>query len=67
MATAPEKRSRTLPPIRCTESLEVALMRLAVRDEREFTDYVRKVLERHAFGHAANMGPDFADSQIDRA
>lgn len=58
-----EKRTRQLPPVRIDEQLEVALMRLAMRDERSVTEYVRLVLERHAFGHARMVGQDLFDDQ----
>ena len=50
-----EKCSRQLPAIRITESLETALMRLAARDDRTLSEFIRLVLERHAFGHAASV------------
>ena len=56
----PEKCIRQLPTIRITESLETALMRLAARDERVLSDYIRLTLERHAFGHAISVMRDDA-------
>lgn len=53
---AGERRICNLPTIRISESLEVALMRLASRDERSLSDYVWRVLEKHAFGHASSLG-----------
>lgn len=50
-----EKRIAQLPPIRCSDTLEAALMRLATRDDRKLTEYVRLVLERHCFGMAATL------------
>lgn len=47
-----EKCTRNLPPVRVPESLEVALMRLAARDDRTLSEYIKLVLSRHAFGHA---------------
>ncbi len=57
----PEKRMRVLPSLRVGELLENALMRLAARDDRPLSDYVRKVLENHCFGHARSLD---ADSQM---
>lgn len=53
-----EKCTVLMPSIRITESLERALQRLAMRDERSFSEYVRKTLERHAFGHACSLEAD---------
>lgn len=50
-----EKCTAQLPPLRITERLETALMRLAARDDRALSDYLRIVLEKHAFGHAASV------------
>lgn len=52
-----EKRIRQLPAIRISESLEVALLRLSARHDRSLSEYVRAVLEQHAFGHAQSMLP----------
>ncbi len=51
-----DKCTATLPPMRVGEPLEQALMRLAARDDRALSDYVRLVLERHCFGHAQSVG-----------
>jgi hypothetical protein len=53
---AHEKRITQLPPVRCSETLAQALMRLAAEDDRTLSEYVRRVLERHVFGHAASLG-----------
>ena len=50
-----EKCIRQLPTIRISDTLETALMRLAARDERSLSEYIRLSLERHAFGHAASF------------
>jgi hypothetical protein len=52
-----EKCVAQLPPLRVSERLETALMRLAARDERALSDYIRVVLEHHVFGHVGNV-PD---------
>jgi len=52
-----EKCTAQLPPLRVSERLEMALMRLAARDERVLSDYIRIVLEHHVFGHAGTV-PD---------
>lgn len=62
-----EKRTRTLPPIRLSDTLEATLMRLAARDDRPLSEYVRRVLERHAFGHACMVDGDPDSSNTDRA
>lgn len=50
-----EKCIRQLPAIRVGEATETALMRLAAREERTLSEYIRRVLERHAFGHACSV------------
>jgi hypothetical protein len=55
-----EKCTRQLPAIRISETTETALMRLAARDERSLSEYIRLTLERHAFGHAASLVADDA-------
>lgn len=50
-----EKCIRQLPTIRIGDTLEMVLMRMAARDDRTLSEYVRLVLERHAFGHAASV------------
>ena len=52
MDDRPEKCTRALPQVRVGESLETALMRLASHEERTLSDYIRKALESHVFGHA---------------
>jgi hypothetical protein len=56
----PEKRVRTLPAIRISETLENALMRLAAHDDRTLSGYVVRVLEKHVFGHALSLDADTA-------
>lgn len=58
-----EKRVAQLPAIRVGESLEQALMRLAARDERSLSDYLFRLLWRHAFGHAATHAAHMAAKQ----
>jgi hypothetical protein len=55
---AAEKCIRQLPAIRISDTLETALMRLAARDERSLSEYIRLTLERHAFGHATSLMKD---------
>jgi hypothetical protein len=52
-----EKRVRTLPPLRVSEPLETALMRLAASDDRKLSEYVHLVLWRHCFGAAHMVAP----------
>lgn len=53
-----EKRTQSLPSIRVSERLEVALMRSAAADGRELSDYIRRVLELHEFGRHGNSVVD---------
>lgn len=48
-----EKRVCQLPPLRVSEPLEQALMRLAAAEDRKLSEYVHLVLHRHCFGRAA--------------
>lgn len=57
------KCTAELPQIRISERLEQALNRLAARDDRKLSDYVRLILERHAFGHASSVTEDPASCQ----
>jgi hypothetical protein len=57
------KCTSTLPALRVSERLETALMRLAARDDRALSDYIRLVLERHAFGHAGSLADEAAGCQ----
>lgn len=52
---ANEKCIRQLPTIRISDTLEMLLMRMAAQDDRKLSEYVRLVLERHVFGHAASL------------
>lgn len=56
-----EKCTAQLPPLRISERLERALMRAAARDDRALSDYVRRALELHCFGHVGINGADDAD------
>jgi hypothetical protein len=53
-----EKCTRQLPAVRVSESVETSLMRLAARDERTLSEYIRLTLERHVFGHARTLQDD---------
>lgn len=55
-----DKCTSQLPAMRVSERLETTLMRLAAADDRALSDYIRRVLERHCFGHAANAADDDA-------
>lgn len=50
-----EKCTRQLPPVRIPESLEMALHRLAARDERSLSEYIKLILSRHCFGHGSSL------------
>lgn len=50
-----EKCIRQLPPLRISETLETALMRLAAGQERTLSDYIKLVLSHHAFGHSTSI------------
>lgn len=63
----PEKCTRQLPPVRISETLEVALHRLAAVNERSLSEYIKLVLSRHAFGHAAMLEHCNQEGQRDGA
>jgi hypothetical protein len=56
-----EKCTAQLPPLRVSERLERALMRGAARDDRALSDYIRRALELHCFGHVGGNGADDSD------
>ena len=58
MPSTAEKCTSSLPSMRVSESLEIALLKLASREDRKLTEYVRRVLERHVFGHVVSLGDD---------
>jgi hypothetical protein len=62
-----EKAVRSLPSIRVEEPLEIALMRLAQREERKLSDYIKRVLRQHVFGHAESLFQDSAFDEDSRA
>lgn len=64
---ATEKCTRQLPPVRVPETLELALHRLAARDERSLSEYVKLVLSRHAFGHGASVDVNADGGNEERA
>lgn len=62
-----EKCTRSLPPIRVTETLETKLMRLAAQDDRSLSEYVKLVLLHHVDGHAHSLTFDTEEHQQGRA
>jgi hypothetical protein len=50
-----EKCTQSLPPVRVGVTLETTLMRLAARDDRSLSEYIRHALTLHAMGHAATL------------
>ena len=53
-----EKCTHNLPTVRVSETLLVALMKLAARDERVLSEYIRRALTQHAFGHASTVADE---------
>lgn len=62
-----EKCIRQLPPLRVTEPLETALMRLAANQERTLSEYIKLVLSHHVFGHALSMDAHASNDNQERA
>lgn len=54
----PEKRIFNLPMLRVEQSLWDSLNHSAAADDRSLSDYVRRVLWKHEFGHARTVGQD---------
>ena len=63
MPATPEKCISSLPSVRVSESLEIALLKLASKSDRRLSEYIRHVLERHAFGHAMTLGDEQGDDK----
>jgi len=61
MPATVEKCTTSLPSIRVSETLEVALLKLASREDRRLSEYIRRVLERHVFGHAGSLADESDD------
>lgn len=57
-----EKCTRQLPPLRVSETLETALMRLAAAQDRTLSEYIKLVLNRHVFGHGQSVDVTHSDS-----
>lgn len=49
MPATSEKCISDLPSIRVPESLKVGLLKLALQDDRKFSEYIRNVLDQHVF------------------
>jgi len=62
-----EKCTRQLPPVRVSETLETGLMRLAAKDERALSEYIKLVLSHHVFGHGPMVEQDHFDDKRERA
>lgn len=62
-----EKCIRQLPPLRVSETLETALMRLAAVQERTLSEYIKLVLAHHVFGHATSMDAHLQSAKNDGA
>jgi hypothetical protein len=62
-----EKCIRQLPPLRISETLETALMRLAAGQERTLSEYIKLVLVHHVFGHAISMDMHLQSSKQEGA
>lgn len=62
-----EKCIRNLPPLRVSEPLETALMRLAAGQERSLSEYIKLVLSHHVFGHAVTIDVQATEIKDGRA
>ena len=58
---------RTLPPLRVPEKLEMALLRLAAHHERTVSEYMKRVLEHHCFGHGGSVWGDLDEDKENSA
>lgn len=62
-----EKCIRTLAAIRITDNLDTALRLLAAREERGISEFVKRLLEKHCFGHGASLADEIQIAQAVRA
>jgi hypothetical protein len=62
-----EKRIEVLPQVRVTDTLLAHLRRLAEADDRTTSDYIRRVLENHVFGHGYTMPVERPEGEPNRA
>lgn len=62
-----DKCTSTLPPIRVSEALELKLSRMAARDDRKLSDYVRWALTLHVEGHGHMLDVGGNDDNEDHA
>lgn len=62
-----EKCIRQLPPLRISDTLETALMRLAAGHERTLSEYIKLVLIHHVFGHSTSIDMHLQSSKHDGA
>ena len=62
-----EKCIRTLPAIRVTDDLATALRLLAAREERGISEFVKRLLEKHCFGHGASLSDEIEIAKAVRA
>ena len=60
------KLDDTLPPIRCHSTLILSLVKLSAREGRDFSDYVRRVLEKHCYERSLTVPDEWAPSQFGR-
>lgn len=51
-----EKRIYNLPMVRVEESLYLSLSQSAAAEERTLSEYLRRLLWKHEFGHARRVG-----------
>lgn len=58
-----EKRIEVLPQVRVTDTLLAHLRRLAEADDRTTSDYIRRILESHVFGHGYTLPVSRPDSE----
>ena len=63
----PEKYIKSLPAIRVSEPLEMALMRQAAAQDRTLSDLMRQILEKWAFGHALSLSQAIEFGESNRA
>lgn len=60
----PPKKIAQIPPIRCDEDLLRCLDDLARMEGRSFSDYVRRILERHCHSRRLSVREEWAPSEF---
>ena len=67
MDETPQEKCIRQMSIRVSDTLETAVKLLAAREERSPSEFVKRLLEKHCFGHAASLSDEIAIAKVMRA